>query len=144
MAEYDRSGNQFDDDTRSFAPALIETRFTVPGHCLLEGFTALSAASSGVDMQSLCESDVIRLRTLNSEYRMVLLDPAAHRVSVQGGSFFPEPTEAVVRGSSCGGALVKVGWIGIGLQLEFTYHPARGRAESVITSPVEKFSLERA
>jgi len=134
---------QMDEDPRSGKPELTEKRFTVPGYCLLEGFAALSAASSGVDMQTLYERDVIRLRTLNSEYRIVLLDPAAHRVSVQGGSFFTEPTEAIVRGSSYGGALVKVGWIGIGLQLEFTYHPARGQVESVVTSPIEKFFLER-
>jgi hypothetical protein len=87
--------------------------------------------------------DVIRLRTLNSEYRIVLLDPVKGRVNVQGGSFFTEPTEAVIEGSSCGGALLKAGWIGIGLQLELVYNPAIGRTQTVITSPVEMLFLER-
>ncbi len=121
-----------------------ERTFTVPGYCLLEGFAALGEATTGLDLRRLSVRDVIRLRTLNSEYRIVLLDPVRGRVKVQGGSFFTEPTEAVIEGSSFGGALLKVGWIGIGLQLEFVYDPPAGRTQSLITSPVEMLFLERA
>jgi len=131
-----------DENPRSDDPLQGEMKFTVPGYYLLEGFAALGAATSGLDLRKLSVRDVIRLRTLNSEYRMVLLDPPTRRVSVQGGSFFTEPTEAVVEGSSCSGALLKAGWIGIGLQLELVYSPAVGRTQNIITSPVEMFSLE--
>lgn len=130
------------ENLRSDDPARGEMNFTVPGYCLLEGFAALGAATSGLDLRKLSVRDVIRLRTLNSEYRMVLLDPSTRRVSVQGGSFFTEPTDAVVEGSSCGGALLKAGWIGIGLQLELVYSPAVGRTQNIITSPIEMFFLE--
>ena len=120
------------------------TKFTVPGYAVLEGFTELSNASEGLDVYSLVPGDLIHLRTLNNEYRIVLLDPSAGRVTVEGGQLFPSPTTAVIRGSGCGGAMLRVGWIGIGLQLEFDYCLTLGQQLSVITSPIAGLALERS
>jgi hypothetical protein len=116
----------------------------VPSYSVLEGFSELSSMSQSVDLKQLTSRDVIRLRTLNSEYRIELIDPPTQRVIVQGGSFFLEPTEAIIRGSTCGGSMLKLGWIVVGLQLEFAYHPAHEQAQSVTTSPVKLFDLECA
>ena len=121
-----------------------ETLFTVPKQYLLEGFVELSASSRGVDLHRLAVNDAIQVRTENSEYRIVLLDPADLRVEVQGGSFFAKPTEATIRGATVGGAMLKIGWISIGLQVELVYYPARNQMQSVVTSPVKKMSLECA
>jgi len=74
----------------------------------------------------------------------VLLDPADLRVEVQGGSFFANPTEATIRGATVGGAMLKIGWISVGLQIELVYYPAGNQMQSVVTSPVKKLSLECA
>jgi len=124
--------------------ALGETLFTVPRPYLLEGFVERSASSRGVDLHRLAVNDAIRVRTENSEYRIVLLDPGDLRVEVQGGSFFPRPTEATIRGATIGGAMLKIGWIGVGLQVELVYYPRRNQMQSVVTSPVQKLSLECA
>jgi len=121
-----------------------ETLFTIPRQCLLEGFVELNASSRGVDLHRLAVNDAIRVRTENSEYRIVLLDPGDLRVEVQGGSFFSKPTEATIRGATIGGAMLKIGWIGVGLQVELVYYPQRNQMQSVVTSPVQKLSFECA
>jgi len=121
-----------------------ETTFIVPGHCLIEGFTELSAATQGIDLREMAAHDLIYARTMNSEYRLLLLDPATRRVRVQGGKLFVAPTEAIVRGSTCGGSMLRVGWIGIGLQLELVYHLEFDQPRNMLTSPVEWLQTERA
>ena len=50
---------------------------------------------------------------------------------IQGGTFFPDPTRAHVEGSSVGGNLLKIGWIGVGLRMEIV---AEGRR--IVTTAV--------
>jgi len=121
-----------------------ETQFIVPRAYLLEGFAELNASSRGIDLHRLAVNDAIQIHTDNSEYRIVLLDPADLRVEVQGGSFFANPTEATIRGATVGGAMLKIGWISVGLQIELVYYPAGNQMQSVVTSPVKKLSLECA
>ena len=40
--------------------------------------------------------------------------------------------------------MIKVGWIGIWLQLELAYQLAPGLNESVVTSVIESIDIERA
>lgn len=118
----------------------FQTRYhTVPRHCSLDGFTELSGAVEGVAMKNLAAFDMILARTLNSDYRIFLLEPDAGRALVQGGAFFAEPIEAVISGSSFGGCMLKIGWIGVGLRIEIC-----ARGQRIVTSPVQELSLERA
>ncbi|HWQ32510.1 MAG TPA: hypothetical protein VNQ79_06470 [Blastocatellia bacterium] len=111
---------------------------TIPRHCSLDGFTELSGAVEGMAIKNLAAFDMIRARTLNSDYRIFLLDPAAGRALVQGGAFFEEPVEAVISGSSFGGCMLKIGWVGVGLRIEIF-----ARGQRIVTSPVQELSLER-
>jgi hypothetical protein len=124
--------------------AIGEKLFIVPKPYLLEGFAELTASSGGVDLHCLGANDAIRVRTENSDYRIVLLDPADLRVEIQGGGFFAKPTEANIRGATVGGAMIKIGWISVGLQVELVYYTARNQMQSVVTSPVIRLSLECA
>jgi hypothetical protein len=62
--------------------------------------------------------DTIHVRTRNSDYEIFLLDPKSGRALVRGGEYFAEPVEATVSGSSFGGCMLKMGWIGVGLRME--------------------------
>ncbi|HKQ79567.1 MAG TPA: hypothetical protein VJ810_38090 [Blastocatellia bacterium] len=126
--------------TGELAPG--EKLFVVHKPHSLDGFIELNASSRGIDLHRLAVNDAIRVRTENSEYRIVLLDPADLRVKVQGGSFFAKPTEAIIRGATVGGSMLKIGWIGVGLQVEFVYYRACDQMQSLVTSPVKKLSLE--
>ncbi len=89
-------------------------------------------------LRRLTPCDTIQVRTHDSDYRIFLLDPESQRVLVEGGSFFAEPTEAILSGSTFGGCMLKVGWIGLGLHLEIYAH-----GQTIVTAPVESLRVER-
>ena len=60
-------------------------------------------------------------------------------VLVEGGDRFPEATPVVLQGSSAGGNLVRIGWIGVGLRMELSVGPRR-----IITSRVSSVTIEAA
>ena len=74
--------------------------------------------SSDVMIESLKPFDTILLRTYNSDYRILLLDPKTGRALVEGGTYLVEPSEALVRGSAIPGKPFKAGMISIGGRLE--------------------------
>lgn len=82
--------------------------------------------------------DTIVLRTHNSDYRILLLDPNTGRALVEGGHYIVEPTEALVRGSAVEGDLFKGGTIRIGCRLEMWVDE-----RAFLTSPVKSVSVKR-
>jgi len=86
------------------------------------------------DVEPLTE---LMVRTLNSQYRIVVSDGAD--VILQGGQFFPEPVHAKIDGSGFGGSFLKIGWIGIGFCMEIF-----ALGNRIITSPVRDIRFTRA
>jgi hypothetical protein len=86
---------------------------SIPRHCSLDGFAEISGSLDGVSLRVLRPRDTIHARTRNSDYRIVLVDPEQGKVTVQGGRFFNEPVAAVVSGSTLGGCMLKLGWLGL-------------------------------
>jgi len=76
--------------------------------------------SSGYDVwvEDLKAFDTLVVQTHNSAYRMLLLDPQNGRALVEGGSFFTEPTEALIVGSAVPGSKLNGGAVCIGGRLE--------------------------
>ncbi len=73
----------------------------------------------------------------NSVYRITILTSHAREVLVQGGKFFPERTRACLNGSNFGGSCLKMGWVGLGLHLEF-----HAGGQWIITSHVRAIAVE--
>ena len=71
-----------------------------------------------VMIESLNPFDTILLRTYNSEYRILLLDPKTGRALVEGGKYLVEPSEALLKGSAVSGSEFKAGSICVGCRLE--------------------------
>jgi len=69
-------------------------------------------------LESLEPFDTVLLKTHNSDYRIMLLDPRTGRALVEGGYYIAEPTEALVRGSAEVGEEFKTGVISVGSRLE--------------------------
>jgi hypothetical protein len=91
-----------------------------------------------VPLETLAPFDSIRVRTLNSDYRVFVLNPGTGRALIEGGRDFVEPVEAIVNGSTRRGSIFKLGWVGIGMRMEFL---ANGKITT--TSPVQSFHVER-
>jgi hypothetical protein len=111
---------------------------TVVSPCVtLDGFGAAVARSRGLALGQLGPLDVLTVQTRNTLYRIVVPRPPDPEILVQGGVFFPHRTRARLAGSSLGGSLLKVSWIGAGFRMEFYYAGQR-----IITSPVRSVEVE--
>ena len=80
---------------------------------------------------------MIAIQTGNSVYHVTVIDGDRAQVLIEGGSHFPEATPALLQGSSAGGSLLKIGWIGVGLHTEW-----RVGSRAVITSRVRAVMIE--
>jgi hypothetical protein len=74
--------------------------------------------------------------TWNSLYKVVVT--RGSHCYVQGGAFFPNPTPAYMDGASEGGGWLRMGWIGVGFEMEF-----RVGERHFMTSPVVAIAAER-
>jgi hypothetical protein len=94
---------------------------------------------SDVLLENLNPFDTILLRTHNSEYRILLLDPKTGRALVEGGEYLTEPSEALLKGSAVLGDALKAGSICVGSRLEMWV------GERIfITSPIKSVHLKHS
>src|SRR5262245_48873560 len=97
------------------------------------------AGNDGLDVRHAEPHAPILVRTHNSTYRIIPLRRGDCRVLIEGGLFFPVPTEAHLAGSTFGGSSIKMAWIEHGLHMEIN-----SGGQRIITSPVCGITLERA
>ena len=112
--------------------------YTIPRYCTLDGVTEISPTLEGVTLMRLEACDMIHARTRNSAYEIFLLEPKSGRAIVRGGKYFAEPKEATVSGSTFGGCMLKVGWLGVGLRMEIYENGHR-----TVTSPLQSLRVDR-
>ena len=72
----------------------------------------------GVCIESLEPGTALNVKTVNSLYRIVVLDGPNHVVHLCGGTAFPEETSVRIEGASGSGSALKRGWIVVGLRME--------------------------
>jgi hypothetical protein len=103
----------------------------------LDGFAFQLGDADGVDVRELAAGAIVTVRTRNSWYRLVMVEPVTQRVLVSGGDWFREPTDAQLVGSTGGGSMLKPGWVGVGVRMEL-----RHRNQPITTSVVDAVTLE--
>jgi hypothetical protein len=101
----------------------------------MDTFLELMQHVNGVELGQLEPLTTLLVSTWNSLYQVIVGEGSD--VLVQGGSF-PKPAPAHVDGASTGGSLLKTGWIGVGLLMEF-----RVSGKRIVTSPVVAIATER-
>jgi hypothetical protein len=111
--------------------------YTIPRYCDLDGCAEISSLLEGVTLMTLKPCDTIHVRTRNSDYEIFLLDPKSGRALVRGGEYFAEPVEGAVCGSTFGGCMLKMGWLGVGLRMEIYVN-----GQLTVTSPVQSLRVE--
>jgi hypothetical protein len=90
----------------------------------------------GVKLCALPPFTILLVRTMNSLYRVV--STPGPEVYVQGGAYFPDLTSAYLDGARSGESSLDVGWIGVGLLVQF-----RSGDQCIITSPVLAITTEQ-
>ena len=124
------------DDTASSAVRDAPSS-VVPRHRTLDGFVEAVSRADGVGLTDVDALTTLLVRTDNSVYQITILQPHRREVVVQGGAFFPERTRACLSGSTFGGSCLKMGWVGIGLHMEFHVED-----QWIITSQVRSIAVE--
>ncbi len=109
----------------------------IPRHRTLDGVTNAASQVDGIGLIDVDAFTTLVVRTDNSAYRITILRPHAREVLVQGGKFFPARTRACLSGSTFGGSCLKMGWVGLGLHLEF-----HAGDQWIITSHVRAIAVE--
>jgi len=121
-------------------PATTDKKSTedqlIPRRSTLNGFAKEALSTAGIGLRFLEPLSKLLVRTLNTSYELTLLDPEESTVLVQGGSYFGQPTEAVLFGSSFGGNLLRVRWIGCGMRMEI-----KTQDRKIVTSPVRSVEV---
>ena len=93
--------------------------------------------ADGIGLIDVDAFTTLVVQTENSVYQVTILKPHAKEVLVQGGAFFPVRTKACLNGSSFGGSCLKLGWVGLGLRMEF-----HAQDQWIITSHVRSIVVE--
>jgi hypothetical protein len=86
----------------------------------------------GMQVDTLHDLDMLLVRTMNTVYEITVVTARTGEVIVRGGRFFPQPTRAVILGSSLGGAFLKLRGIYCGFALEVYASGTR-----IVTSAVQ-------
>jgi hypothetical protein len=128
----------FESTVSRLRPGTGETSTVVPKRCTLDGFAEDVSNADGLHVRDVETLATLLARTENSVYRIIPLEAGSSRVLIQGGRFFPEPTEVRFAGSGFGGSFLKLGWIGLGLRMEILWDGQR-----IITSRVRGIQLQR-
>ena len=110
----------------------------VPRRSTLDGFINEVSQADGIRLIDVDALTTLVVQTENSVYHITILRPHAREVLVQGGMFFTVRTRACLSGSSFGGSCLKLGWVGVGLRMEF-----HAEDQWVITSHVRSIAVER-
>jgi hypothetical protein len=102
----------------------------------LDYFGSESSNRQGVAIDALAAGVMLVVRTERSSYRLVVVDGAQHLVRVHGG-VFPEPTTLRLSGATAGGSAIKVGWILVGMRMEFSAGTRRITSSNVHSVRIE-------
>ena len=89
----------------------------------------------GISIQSLNEGDRIFVTTKRTNY--IIEKIKDQEIKIKGGKHFPEDTEVLLKGSTWGTSLIKLGWIGYNMLMEI--HTKNGKILS--TSPVKSATI---
>src|SRR3954470_22714667 len=93
-----------------------------------------SEIEGGVFLNDLPPSTVLEIQTMHHRYTAVLLGGSDALISGHP-EFCPEPVQVAIAGSTWGGSMLKLQYVGRGMHLEFR-HP--GYATPIVTSPIQE------
>ncbi len=93
-----------------------------------------SEIEGGVFLQDLPPSTVLHIQTMHHCYTAVLLGGSEALISGHP-EFCPDPVQVAIAGSTWGGSMLKLQYVGRGMHLEFR-HPEY--ATPIVTSPIQE------
>jgi hypothetical protein len=83
-----------------------------------------SKKNGGIELDKLAPGTRIEAQTRNTLYKIVAKGDGTF--DIQGGTYFPQCINARIAGSTWGGSMLKIKWLGIDMHMEL-YHPQDGK-----------------
>lgn len=78
-----------------------------------------SDKDDGIFLEDVPDNHIVEAHTQNSIYTIAVVDKKKSKVAIQGNNkYLTQPEVCYLRGSTFGGSMIKVGWIGVGMHLE--------------------------
>src|SRR5260370_33764935 len=93
-----------------------------------------SEIEGGVSLEGLPPDTVLQIRTQHHFYTVLLLGEGSVLISGHP-QYCPQPVQVTIAGSTWGGSMLKMRFIGRSMHLEF-HHPAY--STPIITSPIQE------
>lgn len=81
------------------------------------------ALKYGINVHKLKPGTIVFVITKNSMYKIIKVNGDQYSITIQGDKRFHQPINANFSGSTFGGSIIKLGWIGCGMNMEI-YVPA--------------------
>ena len=101
-----------------------------------------SEKDGGIWLKDVEPDQLIEVYTQKSIYRLALVDKVKHLVAVNStGAHIDKPEICILNGSTFGGSMIRLGWIGIGMNLEF--HRRRKVRPILTTSAVKTIKVKK-
>ena len=101
----------------------------------LDEAVGLAGAARGLHLSDVAEGATVEVQTHNHTYRIMKCTGGKALISGHP-KFCPKPVAVSIHGSTWGGCMLKTGFIGLGMRLEYS-HPAHA---SIATSPIVAIS----
>lgn len=104
------------------------------------------AKNKGFDINALPPGTRVAVNTCNSLYELIVL--GNRRVTAFGGTLpdggvrFRKPTKLIIAGSTFGGSMLKLNWVGKDMRVEFVPEEGEYAGKTFSTSPVQRVSIE--
>ena len=91
-----------------------------------------SELAGGISWKDLPVGSRAEVQTKNTLYKLEKREDGSY---IEGSSrFCPQPTKASIHGSTWGGSMLKMGWLGVGMYLEFSLD---GYERAITTSQIQ-------
>lgn len=99
-----------------------------------------SEKDGGIFLKDIPDSYIVEAHTQNSVYTVAVIDKDKSKVAVLGNNkYLAQPEVCYLRGSTFGGSMIKLGWIGVGMHLEI--NPAVGGI--ITTSSIKTVKVKK-
>ncbi len=97
-----------------------------------------SERDGGIFMKDIPEDTLTYVHTRNTLYTLAIIDGEIGKIAMEGGKHFPLPEICYLRGSTFGGSMLKIGWVGKEMCLEVI----RAKGGILTTSFIRAITIE--
>jgi hypothetical protein len=91
--------------------------------------------NNGINVHKLKPGTLLLVATKNSLYKIAKCDKI-DEVIIQGGKHIPEPCFGLFTGSTFGGSMIKLGWIGRGMFMEIFFPDQKAKIKTSFVKAV--------